>query len=284
VQPSAGRVHLFSWTAGASFSWQPLAVLAPAEPAGAAFGASVALSADLLVVGAPRAAGTAGKAFVYVFANGQWSTTPLVLTRPGGAAGDLFGTSVAVSGTTVAVGAPGAGSVTVFTVAGGVVQAASATVTAPPGPVALFGASVALSPSSLLLLVGAPGSAGGAGASFLFRRTAGAWSLTDTIAAQALDGQLGASVALSDTLALIGAPTSEANSGRVYSRGEALQAGRMILSQAPRSHFLRHRQPDGHPDAEPNRRCAGVRAPACRLLRQGARVPQTPTRSSRRAR
>jgi hypothetical protein len=83
------------------------------------FGASVAISDDTLVVGAPWAADHAGAVYVFINDGGSWrqqaylvasnaegSYSPLYMPsfiRPNG---DSFGSSVAISGNTIVVGAP----------------------------------------------------------------------------------------------------------------------------------------------------------------------------------
>jgi uncharacterized protein (TIGR03437 family) len=66
------------------------------------FGLSVALSRDMLVIGAPSDG--IGAAYVYTQLDQSWYPQPK-LTASDGAAGDYFGWSVAVSGDTIAVGA-----------------------------------------------------------------------------------------------------------------------------------------------------------------------------------
>ena len=94
----AGAAYLFDAISGAL-----LAELTGAGVDGSdRFGASVALSADLALVGAPQAFGT-GAVFVFDAASGHQLA---VLTADDGGAGDLFGAAVAVSGMTAVVGAP----------------------------------------------------------------------------------------------------------------------------------------------------------------------------------
>jgi hypothetical protein len=77
------------------------------------FGSSVAISGDTVVVGAlgdnigPNP--DQGAAYVFVKPSGSWTTTSTFtakLTASDGAVDDYFGSSVAVSGDTVVVGAP----------------------------------------------------------------------------------------------------------------------------------------------------------------------------------
>ena len=74
-------------------------------------GYSVAIDGDVVVVGAPSSGGTStGLAYVFTKAGGGWTGTVVAAAKldAGGANGDRFGSSVAVTGTTVLVGAEGA--------------------------------------------------------------------------------------------------------------------------------------------------------------------------------
>jgi Ca2+-binding RTX toxin-like protein len=76
-----------------------------------AFGWSVAVDGDRIVVGAPGDDGKgadAGAAYVFERSGGVWSQTKKMLASDG-VADDQFGRSVAVSGDRIAVGAPGQG-------------------------------------------------------------------------------------------------------------------------------------------------------------------------------
>ena len=129
-------------------------------------GVSVALSAGTMVVGAPYATvhGNGGQGAVYVFTDsgGVW-TQQAELTSSDAAAYDHFGYSVAISGNTVAVGAPTAfrdghfkqGAAYVFTRSGGV-WTQQAKLTASDGAVdSQIGYAVAVSGNTVV--TGAPG-------------------------------------------------------------------------------------------------------------------------------
>ena len=100
---ASGQAYLFSATTGAIVS----ALATPAPTIGDEFGVSVAVSGTTLVVGAPddsTAGDSSGRAYVYNTVTGALIAT---LSEPVPADSDTFGHSVAVSGTTVVVGAPG---------------------------------------------------------------------------------------------------------------------------------------------------------------------------------
>ena len=74
------------------------------EAADDEFGYSVAVDGDTMVVGAPGDGNDTGAAYVFTRQSGAWSQVAK-LTASDGAASDRFGTSVAVDGDTVVVGA-----------------------------------------------------------------------------------------------------------------------------------------------------------------------------------
>jgi hypothetical protein len=103
--------------AAAARAFQQTELTDPNGAAGDAFGTSVAISGATAVVGAPHKNSDAGAVYVFVRSAGTWSLQA-ELTAADGAAIDCFGWSVAVSGSTVVVGAignnSGAGAAYVF--------------------------------------------------------------------------------------------------------------------------------------------------------------------------
>lgn len=73
------------------------------------FGHAVDIDGDTAVIGAPESGGRVGAVYVYVRTGGTWSLQA-TLTGSNTEVGDKFGWSVAVSGDTIAVGAPLEGS------------------------------------------------------------------------------------------------------------------------------------------------------------------------------
>jgi hypothetical protein len=115
---SAGAVYAFTNT-GSGWNEQKL-VASDALP-GDEFGYSVAVDGGLAVVGARGAPGRnnpqgsgQGKAYVFVDSSTGWVEHGTGLFAGDAADEDLFGTSAAVSGTTVMVGAPNADTVYAF--------------------------------------------------------------------------------------------------------------------------------------------------------------------------
>ncbi len=194
------------------------------------FGRSVALSGDgnTALIGAPRANGHAGTAWVFTRSAGHWTQFGGQLTSGIESAGSSFGRSVALSsdGQTALVGAPtyngDIGAVWSFTrSASGFVQQANLTGGEELGG-GHFGRSVALSATGDVALVGAPGDDEHTGAAWAFARSGAGWSeeggkLTGGAELQS-GGRFGWSVALSasgDT-ALIGAIADDNQTGSAW--------------------------------------------------------------------
>jgi hypothetical protein len=211
------------------------------------FGWSVAISGSTAVIGAPASFSAPGAAYVFTRSGGAWSQQAK-LTLPGSNESDMFGNSVAISGSTVVVGAwgenQGAGAAYVF-VRSGTAWSQRAELTAANGDTNTdFGWSVAISGSTAV--IGAQGKAaayvfvrsgtawsqraeltpngtqGGesgkffeAGTAYVFTRSSGAWSQQAEVAAAKgpRTSYFGSSAALSGTTAVIGAPGTNAQTG-----------------------------------------------------------------------
>jgi hypothetical protein len=94
----------------AGFLWsQSTKLVASDGAAGDLFGSAVAISGNRIVIGAPNddnSHGTdAGALYVFVYDGTNWTQTHKI-TASDGAASDLLGTSVAISGSRIAAGAP----------------------------------------------------------------------------------------------------------------------------------------------------------------------------------
>jgi WD40 repeat protein len=153
------------------------------------FGYSMAISKDgnTLAIGAVYAdvSGNADQGNVHIYARsgGAWKLQK-TLTGEGGAAGDVFGVSVAISndGNTVAIGAAGddvgsvsdKGSASVFVRKGAEWSAQQVLVDDNGAAKANFGSSVSLSSDGNTLAVGGPNA--GKGSVVVFTRSNGAWS------------------------------------------------------------------------------------------------------------
>ncbi|MEI7656794.1 MAG: FG-GAP repeat protein [Phycisphaerae bacterium] len=184
------------------------------------FGYSVAISGDTAVVGANTddvgSNADQGSAYVFVRSGTTW-TQQSQLTATGGAAGDQFGVSVGISGSTIVVGASlddvGAntdqGSAYVFA-RSGTTWTQQAQLNGTGGAASdLFGISVAISADSIV--VGATGDDVGTnsnqGSAFIFVRAGTGWSQQAQLNAIGGVGSdsFGVAVALSGETVIIGA-------------------------------------------------------------------------------
>ena len=201
--------------------WTQQAELTAADgAAGSGFGISVAVDGSTAVVGA-RTNGpnsTQGAAYVFVESGGTWSQQA-ELTASDGTTNDQFGQSVAVSGSTIVVGAPqhpfslggnGPGKAYVFVENGGTWNQQAELKASDGAAGDDFGYSVAVSGGTAV--VGASGhmvsSNQGQGAAYVFVPSGGTWTQQAELTASdgAANDQFGWSVAVSGSSAVVGAP------------------------------------------------------------------------------
>jgi len=182
--------------------------------AGDQFGVSIAVSGASAVVGASGSASGQGAAYVFAAAGSAWSQQAK-LTAADAAAGDLFGASVSLSGTTAVAGAAGkfvgTGAAYVF-INSSTSWSQQAKLTAADGASGdLFGFSVSISGDTVL--AGAPiktcqfscgtARAGGLGGAYVFIRTGTSWSQQAALVSSDGGGAFGYSVAVSGTTAIV---------------------------------------------------------------------------------
>lgn len=211
--PNAGATYVFTRT---GTTWTQQAYLKPAavgtSQASDNFGASVSVSGDTVIVGAPtedssttginavpnEGAGDAGTAYVFTRSGTVWSQQTVLKPAAVGTtqAGDNFGYSVAVSGDTAVVGAAGEDS------------------------------------SSLGVNSAADENALNSGATFVFTRNGTVWSQQAYLKPAAVGtsqsgDQFGNSVAISADTVIVGAPYENSSSTGVNSTpdGNAADAG-----------------------------------------------------------
>jgi hypothetical protein len=227
-----GAAYVFTEPASGWAHAQQVAILkAPRGQSEEAFGRSVAIAGNTIVVGAPvhEVDGHTGQgtAFVYVKPASGWrSASPTAkLTAAGGTGGEFFGESVAISGDTVLVGAPGRkvgkhaaqGAVDVFAVPRSRLARAPkqlAELTAPDGqPDDALGISVAISGSTIV--AGADlhrvGATTGQGVAYVFSKRGAGWkSARETASLSDEAGEahelFGRTVAIWKNTVVVGAP------------------------------------------------------------------------------
>jgi FG-GAP repeat len=234
----AGYVFVYVKPPGGWHKMFPTAMLTPSDTNDTAFGDSVSISGDTIVVGDNGYSGYTsglGAAYVYVKPKGGWHsmTETAKLTASDGINTDLFGYSVSISGGTIVVGAtqsgsflnPGTGKAYVFVKpsAGWTSMTQTAELTATGlanGDV--FGSSVAVDGN--VVVVGSSGYNGYVGAAFVYQKPASGWTnMTQTAMLTSGDGFVGgvaSSVAISGNIVIAGAPyrgfTPNTDEGAVY--------------------------------------------------------------------
>jgi hypothetical protein len=226
--PGQGAAYEYTMPSSGWKSMTQTAELLASDPSGedVHFGWSVGVSGNTIVVGDPFQHGLAGEAYVFAMGASGWAnmTQTAALTasdvNPGS---DQLGTSVAVSGNTVVVGALlhtvgsvfEAGAAYVYTMpAGGwtsMTQTAELS-SSDDSPGEYFGMSVGISEGTIV--VGAPqhqtGQFSGSGAAYVYTQPSGGWTnMTQTGELTASDpstnDSLGTSVAVSGSTILAGA-------------------------------------------------------------------------------
>jgi FG-GAP repeat protein len=141
-----------------------------------------------------------------------------------GAAGDLFGRSVAISGETVVVGASNdddavanQGSAYVFVRSGGVWSQQQKLVASDPASEDRFGDSVAISGETIVIGARLDNGTGGGdqGSAYVFVRSGGVWSQQQKLEASdpAAADVFGQSVAISSETVVVGAPSHDSSGG-----------------------------------------------------------------------
>jgi hypothetical protein len=217
----SGSAYLFDTTTGN----QILKLTAGDGAADDRFGESVAVSGTTAIIAArfdDDNGSNSGSAYLFDTTTG---TQTAKLTASDGAAGDFFGRSVAVSGTTAIVGAEldddngtDSGSAYLFdTTTGNQIFKLTAS---DAGPDDRFGWSVAI--SGTIAIVGAifnDDNGSSSGSAYLFDTTTGAQIAKLTASDGAADDQFGYSVAISGTTAIVGAVFDSENgyrSGSAY--------------------------------------------------------------------
>jgi hypothetical protein len=229
-----GSAYIFERNLGGANNWGYLVKLLPANPTGVSgFGASVALSGDKALVGAPATEidGRQDQGAAFLFGRNiggadAWGQDKRLLA-PGGAEGDRFGESVALAGDTAAIGAPESdgslGSAYILERNRGGENAWGLQVkldafTRAEGD--NFGFALALSGETLLVGARDADVSGdlSRGAAQLFIRSGDEWKQIDKQLANAgaSGDQFGLSVSLVGDTALVGAPYENSEQGAAY--------------------------------------------------------------------
>ena len=222
----SGSVYMFQYN-GAVWTQQAKLFASDGE-AGDIFGQSVAISGIYAVVGLPADSNNginSGSVFIFKYIGTNW-VQQWKLIAADGVEAQHYGRSVAISGTTLVVGAPyGAfnvsnlGSVYIYAL-NRFVWTLEDKVFAPDGfGFSNFGESVSISPDSSTIVVGAHGTnPSSTGAGHIYKKSNSVWQEQSLVLAS--DGQaghhFGFKVAVSDSTALISAPSYAGSSGAGY--------------------------------------------------------------------
>ena len=211
----AGRVWLYletedGWIVEESFS-------DPSTERNAAFGQAIAIGKDLIAIGAPRcdkAGRDAGCVFIFERSDDRW-TLDARLVAPDAEDSDYFGSSLALDGTRLAVGAWGdddhgekTGAVWCYEKRGARWSMRQKLVPDRLQSRDLFGSALTFHEHELL--VSAPGTREDRGAVHVFTGRTGRWELIDRITdPKSRPGdRFGGSLAAADDLLVVGAPES----------------------------------------------------------------------------
>jgi len=219
---SPGAVYVINWNESEGLWQHATKLTADDGELDDRFGWSVSISGDVAVIGAPDdgdSGDKSGSAYVFRRDGDKWQQEQK-LTADDAEAEDQFGRGVSVSGDVAVVGAPGAkvdgnigpvGAAYVFRWDGTAWKQEQKLQVGTFSTISAFGSSVAASGERLL--IGVPRAGRGAqnfGAAYVFRWDANEamWLEEQRLSAGDEDPQdmFGSSVALSDTIALIGVP------------------------------------------------------------------------------
>ncbi len=226
-----GTVDVFVKPAGGWANMTQTATLTSSDN-GTGFGTSVAISGDIIVVGAANTSNfneqqsTPGAVYVFVKPANGWQnmTETAKLTASDGMHGDAFGNSVSISGTTIAAGAffvnNFSGRVYVFTCSRqGCTQAAELSASDSDGILDYLGCSVAVSGNTVV--AGSYGHNNFQGSAYVYVEPAGGWAnMTETAELTTYNGKasdnLGFAVAISGGTVVAGAPGAFSSYGAAY--------------------------------------------------------------------
>jgi hypothetical protein len=207
-QDATGAAYVFVRSGGVWTEQQKL--VAPDAAAGDYFGAAVALQGDTAVVGAfyqDEGGTNAGAAYVFVRSGTIWSFQQKLVSSDL-ATGHRFGTSVALSGETALVGAPGGDAAYAFVRSGTTWAEQQKLVPADGGTEDYFGEVAALSGDTAVLGSPYDNDPGGTyqGSAYVFVRAGTAWGQQQKLVASdgAAFDNFGHSVSVSGDTALVG--------------------------------------------------------------------------------
>jgi cysteine-rich repeat protein len=236
---NSGSAYVFRWNGS---SWeQEQQLLASDGAAFDGFGASVAVSGDVAVVGAwadddacPLSVNCdSGSAYVFRWNGSVWEQEQKLLASDA-AAGDFFGASVSVSGDVAVVGAFAdngnfldSGSAYVFRWDGSVWEQEQKLLASDGAAEDRFGVSVSVSGDVAVVGAGLDdvtgGNSGDHGSAYVFRWNGSSWEQEQKLLASdvAMGANFGWSVSVSGDMAVVGAPRANVTGGNSGGSGSA---------------------------------------------------------------
>jgi hypothetical protein len=208
----SGAAYVF---VGSGTTWVEQTKLVPSEAfIGDNYGFAVAILGDVIVVGSPfhdDKGADSGTIFIWERSGTTWTESAKILASDG-QAGDLFGSSVVVSGSTVVAGAPGGDRAYVITKSGAT-WSENAIITGSDTVAGdMFGSDAAIDGNDLI--IGAPlheevGT--DSGVVYVYERVGATW--TEKVSLISSDGaggdQFGSSAAIQGNQIFIGAPRAD---------------------------------------------------------------------------
>jgi FG-GAP repeat protein len=220
-----GSAYVFVRSAGVWSLQQKLE--ASDAAANDAFGWSVGISGETVVVGAQGDDGNQGSAYVFVRGGGVWTQQQKLAASDGGA-NDVFGSSVGISGETVVISALGddgaagedQGSAYVFTRSAGVWSQQQKLEASDAAAFDNFGESVGISGETVVVGAFADDGAAGQdqGSAYVFTRSGGVWSQQQKLEASDASASdlFGSSVAITGETVVVGAMNDDISAGAAY--------------------------------------------------------------------
>ncbi|MAO64361.1 MAG: hypothetical protein CL666_05125 [Balneola sp.] len=209
-----GAVYFFEASGG---EWSESAILS-IEAEETDFGASVLLNEDHAFVGAPEHAEGLGAVVVFRNENGSWNETSTIVNPD--TSGSGFGSSLALDGNTLVVGAPArqAGSAYVFENSDSEWAHTATLDSRQVDERSLYGSAVEVNGDRIF--VSAPRNAAASGAVIVYSKDADSGEWMESSRLVAFDSQMrylfGSAIAFSGDQVWIGAPNAEGGNGAIY--------------------------------------------------------------------
>ena len=213
---ASGAAYVFTESGGV---WTEQAKLTASDAGDSDwFGFSVAIDSTTVAIGAhgeDSAGAFSGAAYIFTESGGVW-TEQTKLTASDAESTDQFGYSVAIDGTTVAVGTPeengsgtDRGAAYIFTESGGIWTEQAKLTAADAGDSDWFGVSIAIDGATVIVgAYGEDGTGTDSGAAYIFTESGGVWTEQAKLTAADAESSdiFGLSVAIASATIIVGAP------------------------------------------------------------------------------